>query len=293
MSGSVLVAIDLSPSADEALRQADALAHDIGARLTVCHVLPDFSEVRLLFPQYAGFDPEVLAELQLKARAAVLLRVTAVIGRQLPGEDVLIEIGSPHQGIRNAITRTGAGIVALGPGPTAARVAHDASWSVLVARPAPAGGGVLGATDFSDPALPALEAAVRESTRRGARLQLVHAVHFDASAFAMPGAMMTPPMLADTVAALEENARQRLRQSLTHFHATGDCLVTHGPAAVCIVDAAAALPAALVVVGTHGRSGLSRWVLGSVAERVMHVAPCSVLVVPLAREARQPAVAAV
>jgi nucleotide-binding universal stress UspA family protein len=38
------------------------------------------------------------------------------------------------------------------------------------------------------------------------------------------------------------------------------------------------LPAGLIVVGTHGRHGLSRIVLGSTAARVIEHAPCSVLV---------------
>jgi len=45
-----------------------------------------------------------------------------------------------------------------------------------------------------------------------------------------------------------------------------------------IVDLAGEAEADLVVVGTHGRHGVSRWVLGSVAERVVRYAPCPVLV---------------
>jgi nucleotide-binding universal stress UspA family protein len=157
---------------------------------------------------------------------------------------------------------------------------------VLVARHGPDGGGVLGATDFSDPALPAVETAVREATRRGVRLQLLHAVNFDINVLALSEEMLAAPVFTETMAALEADAQQRLVESFARFHATGDCLVTLGPPAIGIIDAAAALPAALVVVGTHGRSGLKRWVLGSVAERVMHEAPCSVLVVPLVRDAQ-------
>lgn len=284
LSSSVLVATDLSPAADEALRQGDARARGLGTRFSVCHVLPDLSQIRVLFPQYAGFDPAVIADLERTARAAVHERVATAIGRRVLDEDILIEIGSPDAGIRAAIARVGAGVVVLGPGPTAARVAHHASWAVLVARPEPAGGGVLGATDFSDPALPAVATAVRESSRRGVRLQLLHAVNFDMNALAMSGGMLAAPVFTETVAALETNAQRRLAESFTRFHATGDCLVTLMPPAIGIIDAAAALPAALVVVGTHGRSGLTRWLLGSVAERVMHEAPCSVLVVPLARD---------
>jgi nucleotide-binding universal stress UspA family protein len=46
-----------------------------------------------------------------------------------------------------------------------------------------------------------------------------------------------------------------------------------------ILKAAAALPADLVVMGTHGRSGLGRLLVGSVAEKVMRKAPCPVLTV--------------
>ena len=47
-----------------------------------------------------------------------------------------------------------------------------------------------------------------------------------------------------------------------------------------ILDAARSLPADLIVMGSHGRSGVSRLVLGSVAERVVRSAPCPVMVVP-------------
>ena len=47
-----------------------------------------------------------------------------------------------------------------------------------------------------------------------------------------------------------------------------------------IVHFATELPATYVLVGTHGRSGFSRWALGSVAMRVVHRCPCPVVVVP-------------
>jgi universal stress protein A len=61
--------------------------------------------------------------------------------------------------------------------------------------------------------------------------------------------------------------------SLTQEHA--------GAAAQTIVDLADSARAELVVVGTHGRTGLSRLTLGSTAEAVIQSARCSVLVVRL------------
>ena len=51
IAGPVLAATDLSESADEALRQADALARAAGVPLHVCHVLPELLSLDPFFPQ--------------------------------------------------------------------------------------------------------------------------------------------------------------------------------------------------------------------------------------------------
>jgi nucleotide-binding universal stress UspA family protein len=61
-------------------------------------------------------------------------------------------------------------------------------------------------------------------------------------------------------------------------------IVRPGAAAPVILDLARGLGADLLVLGTHGRSGLQRLVLGSVAEKVVRQAPCPVLTVPCAVE---------
>ncbi|MFN8061074.1 MAG: universal stress protein [Vicinamibacterales bacterium] len=278
LNGPALVALDMSNN-DEPLRQADALARALEAPLAVCHVLPDLSQVRVLFPQDAGPLPssEVLND---RARTALTERVLRVTGRGPRGAEIRIESGSPHAGIRRAAEQLGAGVVVLGPGRTAAKLAHYPAWAVLVARTSPATGSVIGATDFSDPALPALASAAREAKRRNAPLRFLHAVHFDASvAMAWPAAAAWPTI--DTAEALAEQARAQLTDSLARFEGAGEVLVLSGPAAAAIIDTARGEGASLVVVGTRGRSGLPRLLLGSVAESVMREAPCSVLAVPL------------
>ena len=77
--------------------------------------------------------------------------------------------------------------------------------------------------------------------------------------------------------------QQRLDECVHRFEAKGGGLLREGPAAPAILNAAAELPAQLLVVGTHGRTGLKRLIaLGSVAEAVVRAAPCSVLIVRLA-----------
>ncbi len=64
-------------------------------------------------------------------------------------------------------------------------------------------------------------------------------------------------------------------------------LVEDGDPGAVIVDTAEAEDADLIIMATHGRTGLSRWVFGSVTERVTRHAPCSVLVLHDARPVNQ------
>ena len=60
---------------------------------------------------------------------------------------------------------------------------------------------------------------------------------------------------------------------------TMDVIIEAGDAATAIVDASTHEPADLIVMSTHGASGLDRWVFGSVTEKVLRHAPCPVLAV--------------
>jgi nucleotide-binding universal stress UspA family protein len=72
-----------------------------------------------------------------------------------------------------------------------------------------------------------------------------------------------------------------LQDSLDQYGVSGQAIVVPGRAAEAIVTWAESAGAQLVVVGTHGRSGLARMALGSTASAVIDHAPCSVLVVRL------------
>jgi nucleotide-binding universal stress UspA family protein len=70
-----------------------------------------------------------------------------------------------------------------------------------------------------------------------------------------------------------------LKQAIERLGAIGEPRVLDGSPAAAIVECAQELKAELVVVGTHGRSGLARLALGSVAEKVIRTATCPVLAV--------------
>ena len=81
---------------------------------------------------------------------------------------------------------------------------------------------------------------------------------------------------------MRERAHQELKklvEHLPHIKAQADLYVTRGHPAEKIVEVAAREKADLIVMGTHGTSGLSHALLGSVTDKVLHRAPCPVLVV--------------
>jgi nucleotide-binding universal stress UspA family protein len=280
LGGPVLVAVDLEPGSHEAVRQAHELADALESPLFVCHVLPKLA-VRMLFPQLKGYGKSRRGMESDVARAAAA-RVRALTGRRPEGLRVLVETGSAHAGILRQAEALGAGLVVMGAGGVAERVARRASCPVLIARPSPAGT-VLAATDFSDPSLPAIAAGAAEAARRGRPLALLHSLDLQPFVGGV-GAGMTAYVLDLSPQEFQricEDTEERLRRCLARVGASGRALAVGGPPAQAIVEAAARLPAELVVVGTTGRSGLARLALGSTAEAVMRSCPCSTLVVRL------------
>jgi len=142
---------------------------------------------------------------------------------------------------------------------------------------------ILVATDFAESAERALACAVQLARRHGAELVLVH-VYMDLPAY--------PEITAGQVEAIYEEQRAWIEAALERRAraARGEGLLARavlrtGPAASTIAETAKDEGADLLVVGTHGRSGLDRLILGSVAERVVRLASCPVLVVKSAEAA--------
>lgn len=282
LAGPVLVATDLGDAADEAIRQADALSRALGGPLLACHVLPELLQVRMLFPQFHPRDADALRQLEVGAAELVGRRVRDLTGRTLDEYRVLLETGSPHAGILRLADETRAGVVVLGPGGVAERVVRHASCAVLMARTS-GPGVVLAATDFSDPALPAVAAGAAEAARRGVEFAVLHSV--DLTLAAGTPTLAAYPALAvlsavDSAAA-RDSTLASLRECLDRLKVAGTPIPAEGPAARAILETARTRPAELIVVGTVGRTGLARLALGSVAEAVLRAAPCSTLVVRL------------
>lgn len=150
---------------------------------------------------------------------------------------------------------------------------------------------ILSPTDLSDVAGRAFEQAVALARAYGAEVELAN-VHEPLLAGPTgptaypPWAVLDPELLGRLQSALGEIAAPACRAGVRVRVA-----VYEGRVVAEIVERARRWPADLVVMGTHGRSGFERWVLGSVTERVLRQAPCPVLVVPPVATAPIPATA--
>jgi nucleotide-binding universal stress UspA family protein len=139
---------------------------------------------------------------------------------------------------------------------------------------------ILVPTDFSEPSDAALEYARTLAARFGASLHLLHILEHPVSgAFGGEAYLGGSPALDATLRAEAEAAMAaRLPDAeRTRLRATAE--IVEGPATATIVEYAQARQISLIVMGTHGRTGLAHALLGSVSEHVVRVAPCPVLTV--------------
>lgn len=130
---------------------------------------------------------------------------------------------------------------------------------------------ILFATDFSDPARRAQDYATTLATRFGAKIIALHV--------AIEDVFVPAPELA--VSWLQENVEKSKKRLAAEMSAiTGAQLeVCQGNAVQEILRVAREHDVHLIVVGTHGRTGLSHVLLGSVAEKIVRLATCPVLTV--------------
>ncbi len=139
---------------------------------------------------------------------------------------------------------------------------------------------VLVPVDFSDCSGRALESAKSLAEKYGASLHLLTVVP-DPFALPNPGPWYVP-VTPEYVDGLRRDAEWHPRELMSQaerarFHA--EPAVVFGDASAEILSYAKRAPADLIVMGTHGRGGLTHALVGSVAEKVIRAAPCPVLTV--------------
>jgi nucleotide-binding universal stress UspA family protein len=134
---------------------------------------------------------------------------------------------------------------------------------------------ILCPTDFSERSDFAFKMASSLARDHGARLIVLHVVP-PPQTVTYEGIPVLPPMPVDYKAQLEERLHQYLP---ANTRVRTEVRLEEGFAATEIVRVAEETDADLIVMGTHGRTGLGRLLLGSIAEEVLRRATCPVLTV--------------
>ena len=135
-------------------------------------------------------------------------------------------------------------------------------------------------TDFSDYSANATAYATSFADKFGTELHLLHVLQDLVAMVPEPGLAFPPP--GDYMQELQQSAEQALAQLPDPAPSDASKIVRvtcQGPPFVEIIRYAKENEIDLIIMGTHGRSGLAHVLLGSVAERVVRKAPCPVLTV--------------
>jgi glycine betaine transporter len=140
---------------------------------------------------------------------------------------------------------------------------------------------ILVPVDFSTYSERALEYAIGFAGRFGASLHLLHVVE-DPIATGVWGGETVLPNLTELREELVNSAERQLekyREAATRAGVPVVSTAQVGLPAITIVDQATSLGVDLIVMGTHGRTGITHLLMGSVAERVLRHASCPVLTI--------------
>jgi nucleotide-binding universal stress UspA family protein len=202
----------------------------------------------------------------------------AVASRAEEIEADLVAIGTRgHTGIKHILL-----------GSVAERTVHDAPCSVLTVKgegdaafpPKAIAVGV----DFSDPGAAALEAARELATEFGAKLHLIHALDLRIP-FVTPYEVSVPDAFIESAREAAQEKLDALCQEVRQKGVEVESHLASAAPASALSEAARQIGVDLIVTGSRGLTGLKHVVLGSVAERTLRHAPCSVLTVKPPSEA--------
>ncbi|RJR40733.1 MAG: universal stress protein [Deltaproteobacteria bacterium] len=272
----ILVAVDGSETSLHALRESFKLG---ASWITVLSVAPPYQgDLRLV----GASHPRALMTEPCNTALAKAQEMADAAGVQIK---TMCEIGEPHERIVDRADAESKELIVLGAkghsfierallGSVTRRVIGYTQRDVLVA-PLKAQLGwerILLATDASKPGEAAAARALDLALAYGSELKVVSVMDFPAQLYGeAPVTSDWREMLQDYVAEIVSGAESR------NIAATGRVLM--GTPYLVISEEAQKEKCSLIIMGSHGRTGLTRLLMGSVTERVIGHAPCPVLVI--------------
>ena len=135
---------------------------------------------------------------------------------------------------------------------------------------------ILVPVDFGDAMQPGIDLAIALARKLDAKLTLVNA--FDLTPFTTM-TPFAPPIDVEPLIAASERELKKVLAKVRAEWPNCDAELRRGPPCDTIIEAAKGHRCDVIVIGTHGRRGVARVLLGSVAEGVTRNAPCPVLLV--------------
>jgi nucleotide-binding universal stress UspA family protein len=289
----VLIATDFSPHAEDAVKIVRGLPLPSGSTVRVLHAIEPFAEVATLNPAaITGYADAAVAQvkselgaLAAKLRApgrdvetvSVLGRVADAIVEEAESSKIdLIVLGSRgRRAIKSALL-----------GSVSAEVVDRAPCPVVIAR-GPALRKVILAEDGSETAAAGARFLATVPALSDLEVRVVSVVDapFPSMIAGTDEAMGTYAAVQayyDSLPALREATAKVARERAAALVAAGLAAtseIREGDAAAELIAAAAEAHADCIIIGSHGRTGVTRLFLGSVARAVLFDAPCSVLIV--------------
>jgi universal stress protein E len=283
----IVVGYNFFPDGEVALRSAKMLAAQTGAEVYVLHVVEPGPAIGYVGATAHRSDV-VLQEIAFKLQPRLQEVTTTLLGPHLRFETHVC-IGKPFVELITACRQWAGNLIVVGIGDhhkrhllgsTAERVVRKAPVPVLIAKhPLLAGPKtILVPTDFSACATQAAEEAVAFVRGFGGRLVFLHVmdtipIYTSVYEMEMPS---LPPLSAEDLASDWQHFLDNLPLS---SDLRWDKLTREGPTAQTIGSEATAIGAELLVMGTHGRTGIAHLLIGSVAEKVARATECSILTV--------------
>ncbi len=158
---------------------------------------------------------------------------------------------------------------------------HDPGSKATTRTPPPVVGKILATTDFSAASRTGVQYAISLAEKIGAAVELLHVVEPHSWASGLGSGVPVRDDSAMVASARAQLATMAKGGAKAGVPVTGSVSVQSGNAFHAITTVAREHVAELIVIATHGYTGLERVLLGSTAERVVRHAPCPVLTVPL------------
>ena len=290
----VLLGVDGSTSSDRAASLVGNLAWPLGTTIDVTTAYPGTDA--LFNSPGMVVAAEVIQETE-DAMEADARRMVVKVGRRFAAPDITVETqvvrGRAATALLDEASRLHSDLLVLGNrgrgpfesavlGSVSAEVVEHSHQPVLVARRDHISRILLG-EDGSASAAAAKDIVRRWSVLHGARVRVLSIADVDPQWNAwLRGADMREAhaAAADAIHRHHEALARATAAGLQKAGLQVESAVEDGNPAHRLVEAAVNWDADLIVVGTHGRSGLGPLLLGSIARAVLHHAPCSVLIVP-------------